>query len=170
MVGSKTWSTLASLLVNGQKTEHTTVKCSLVSLKPRERAGILVDKISQKNFRTIWMNTLFSLFTETAINIGYSCHLLTDDMTEVFKIEGESLESVQQAIEECKGKILGPEAAVSRMQSKDNSLKDVEVEVLSYKDNFVGEISQQAEVREILVVEWYRTVLTCQKTCDGATF
>ena len=109
------------------------------------------------------MNTLFSLFTETAINIGYSCHLLTDDMTKVFKIEGESLESVQQAIEECKGKILGPEAAVSRMQSKYNSLKDVEVEVLSYKDNFVGEISQQAEVREILVVEWYRTVLTCQQ-------
>ena len=108
------------------------------------------------------MNKFFLLFTETAINIGYSCHLLTDDMTEVFKIEGESLESVQQAIEECKGKILGPEAAVSRMQSKDNSLKDVEVEVLSYKDNFVGELSQQAEVREILVVEWYRTVLTCQ--------
>ncbi|KAJ7385268.1 Phospholipid-transporting ATPase ID [Desmophyllum pertusum] len=43
---------------------------------------------------------------ETAINIGYSCHLLTDDMTEVFTIDGETLESVQQAISEYKNKVM----------------------------------------------------------------
>ena len=87
-----------------------------------------------------------SFFTETAINIGYSCHLLTDDMKEVFTIDGETLESVQQAIHDCKHKIIG-DATVSRMQSKDNSLKDVEVEVISYKDNFTGEVSESTEVR-----------------------
>lgn len=81
---------------------------------------------------------------ETAINIGYSCHLLTDNMKNVFTIDGETFESVKQAIEEYKKEILG-EAPMSRMQSKDNSLKDVEVEVISYKDNYVGEISQAAE-------------------------
>ncbi|RMX58292.1 hypothetical protein pdam_00000236 [Pocillopora damicornis] len=81
---------------------------------------------------------------ETAINIGYSCHLLTDDMTEVFTIDGESLESVQRAISECKNKIKGGGvvgAPISRLQSKENSLKDVKVEVISYKDNYMGEKS-----------------------------
>ena len=89
----------------------------------------------------------FSFPTETAINIGYSCHLLTDDMTEVFTIDGESLESVQKAISECKNKILAG-APASRMQSKENSLKDVEVEVISYKDNYMGEISASTQVRK----------------------
>ncbi|XP_078379616.1 phospholipid-transporting ATPase ID-like isoform X2 [Oculina patagonica] len=69
---------------------------------------------------------------ETAINIGYSCHLLTDDMTEVFKIDGETLESVQQAISEYKDKILGG-ASASKPHGKENSLRDVDVEILSYK-------------------------------------
>lgn len=77
---------------------------------------------------------------ETAINIGYSCHLLTDDMTEVFKIDGESLESVQQAIRDHKAQISG-EGSISITRSKDNSLRDVEVEVISYRDNYIGELS-----------------------------
>lgn len=86
-----------------------------------------------------------SFFTETAINIGYSCHLLTDDMTEVFTIDGETLESVQQAISEYKNKVMGG-APASKMHSKENSLKDVEVEVISYKDNYMGEISSSTQV------------------------
>ena len=74
----------------------------------------------------------FLLFTETAINIGYSCHLLTDDMKEVFTIDGETLEAVKQAISECKNKVLG-EISASKLQNKENSLRDVDVEVLSYK-------------------------------------
>jgi hypothetical protein len=32
---------------------------------------------------------------ETAINIGYSCQLLTDDMNEVFIVDGQSYEEVE---------------------------------------------------------------------------
>ena len=31
-----------------------------------------------------------SLFTETAVNIGYSCRLLTEDIDETFTVDGES--------------------------------------------------------------------------------
>lgn len=33
---------------------------------------------------------------ETAINIGYSCRLLTEDMQEVFVVDGEKFEDVKQ--------------------------------------------------------------------------
>lgn len=87
---------------------------------------------------------------ETAINIGYSCHLLTDDMTEVFVIDGESLESVQQAIHDCKVKVLGenPGSSVSKLNHKDKSLKNVEVEVISYKTILDGELSAPAETKK----------------------
>ena len=90
----------------------------------------------------------FLFLTETAINIGYSCHLLTDNMTEVFIINGETLESVQQAIAEYKNKILGG-ASSTKTQSKENSLRDVDVEVVSYKsykDNPAGEIPASTQV------------------------
>jgi len=36
--------------------------------------------------------------TETAVNIGYSCKMLTDDMTEVFIISGHTVQSVRQEL------------------------------------------------------------------------
>lgn len=33
---------------------------------------------------------------ETAINIGYSCHLLTEDMQEVFVVDGEKFDDVKE--------------------------------------------------------------------------
>ena len=68
-------------------------------------------------------------------------------MTEVFIINGETLESVQQAIAEYKTKILGGASATK--PQKENSLRDVEVEVLShksFKDNPGGEISTSTQV------------------------
>lgn len=38
------------------------------------------------------------LHTETAVNIGYSCKMLTDDMTEVFIISGHTVQSVRQEL------------------------------------------------------------------------
>ncbi|KAG8010054.1 Phospholipid-transporting ATPase ID [Nibea albiflora] len=35
---------------------------------------------------------------ETAVNIGYSCKMLTDDMTEVFNITGHTVQSVRQEL------------------------------------------------------------------------
>ena len=37
--------------------------------------------------------------TETAINIGYSCKLLTDEMEEIYVIDGETEEEVLQQME-----------------------------------------------------------------------
>lgn len=71
-------------------------------------------------------------------------------MTEVFTIDGETLESVQQAISECKKKILGG-ASVSKIQSKENSLKDVDVEVISYRsltDNYTKEGPSSTQVKK----------------------
>lgn len=42
---------------------------------------------------------------ETAINIGYSCQLLTDDMAEVFIIDGGSHEEVERQLGKCRDSI-----------------------------------------------------------------
>ena len=39
-------------------------------------------------------------FTETAINIGYSCQLLTDEMEEVFVIDAEEKDEVLKQLED----------------------------------------------------------------------
>lgn len=41
---------------------------------------------------------IVSLHPETAVNIGYSCKMLTDDMTEVFIISGHTVQSVRQEL------------------------------------------------------------------------
>lgn len=41
---------------------------------------------------------MVSLHSETAVNIGYSCKMLTDDMTEVFIISGHTVQSVRQEL------------------------------------------------------------------------
>lgn len=43
---------------------------------------------------------------ETAINIGYSCKLLTDEMEEVFVVDGESFDDVKQQLTEARDKML----------------------------------------------------------------
>lgn len=42
-------------------------------------------------------NVLFS-FIETAINVGYSCQLLTDEMVDVFIVDASSYDEVQQQL------------------------------------------------------------------------
>lgn len=43
---------------------------------------------------------LFLIFmdTETAVNIGYSCQLLTDDLIDVFVVDGDSLDEVEKQL------------------------------------------------------------------------
>lgn len=84
---------------------------------------------------------------ETAINIGYSSHLLTDDMTEVFVFSGETLDSVQQELKEFSGKISSENRSspVSKISSNQNSLRDVGVEVISYKNSVSGKLLASAE-------------------------
>uniref|UniRef100_A0A3Q3J034 Phospholipid-transporting ATPase n=1 Tax=Monopterus albus TaxID=43700 RepID=A0A3Q3J034_MONAL len=53
----------------------------------------------------IWVLTGDKL--ETAMNIGYSCNMLRDDMNEVFVISGHTLVEVQQELRTAKEHILG---------------------------------------------------------------
>lgn len=48
-------------------------------------------------------NNIFILnsFTETAINIGYSCQLLTDDLTDVFVIDATTYDGVETQLTRC---------------------------------------------------------------------
>lgn len=77
----------------------------------------------------VWFGFLF--FIEIVINIGYLCYLFIDDMMEVFVINGEILEFVQQVIVEYKSKVLV--GVLEFKLQKVNSFRDVDVEVLLYK-------------------------------------
>uniref|UniRef100_A0A671NN79 Phospholipid-transporting ATPase n=1 Tax=Sinocyclocheilus anshuiensis TaxID=1608454 RepID=A0A671NN79_9TELE len=54
----------------------------------------------------IWVLTGDKL--ETAMNIGYSCNMLRDDMNEVFIISGHTMLEVQQELRMAKERIMGP--------------------------------------------------------------
>lgn len=41
---------------------------------------------------------LFYSYTETAINIGYSCQLLTDDLTDVFIVDATTYDGVENQL------------------------------------------------------------------------
>ena len=44
---------------------------------------------------------------ETAINIGYSCQLLTDDMVDIFIVDGQSEEEVELQLLKCRDSLRG---------------------------------------------------------------
>lgn len=46
------------------------------------------------------------LYTETAINIGYSCKLLTEEMEEVFVIDAEEMSEVQKQLTDARDRML----------------------------------------------------------------
>lgn len=45
---------------------------------------------------------LFVLSTETAVNIGFSCKLLTEDLSELFVVDGETEELVDEQLHNMK--------------------------------------------------------------------
>lgn len=45
------------------------------------------------------------MFLETAINIGYSCQLLTDELVDVFIVDGITMEEVEQQLKKFKESI-----------------------------------------------------------------
>ncbi|XP_071752711.2 phospholipid-transporting ATPase ID [Centroberyx gerrardi] len=77
----------------------------------------------------IWVLTGDKL--ETAMNIGYSCNMLRDDMNEVFVISGQTLLEVQQQLRSAKEQILG----LSRV----SSAGDVEKTDMSADDSVFEE-------------------------------
>lgn len=41
---------------------------------------------------------LLNIHTETAVNIGYSCQLLTDDLIDVFVVDGSTQDEVEKQL------------------------------------------------------------------------
>jgi hypothetical protein len=76
-------------------------------------------------------NFYFLFLSETAINIGYSCQLLTDEMEEVFIIDGEDEKSVWSSIREHMRKIRASSRANNSMENslsnEDNCVSHVEL-------------------------------------------
>uniref|UniRef100_H3C900 Phospholipid-transporting ATPase n=1 Tax=Tetraodon nigroviridis TaxID=99883 RepID=H3C900_TETNG len=77
----------------------------------------------------IWVLTGDKQDTETAVNIGYSCKMLTDDMAEVFIISGHTVQSVRQELRSACLGVFGDRAGelgnkLNLSKSQQNSLMD----------------------------------------------
>uniref|UniRef100_A0A8C7ZEC1 Phospholipid-transporting ATPase n=1 Tax=Oryzias sinensis TaxID=183150 RepID=A0A8C7ZEC1_9TELE len=59
------------------------------------------ETISKLNLADIKIWVLTGDKQETAVNIGYSCNMLRDDMTDVFVVSGHTLTEVQQQLRSC---------------------------------------------------------------------
>ncbi|XP_070763654.1 phospholipid-transporting ATPase ID [Enoplosus armatus] len=82
----------------------------------------------------IWVLTGDKL--ETAMNIGYSCNMLRDDMNEVFVISGHTLLEVQQQLRSAKERILG----LSRVSSAGDVEKtDMFADDLVFEETIIAE-------------------------------
>lgn len=46
----------------------------------------------------VWLINFDFGYTETAVNIGYSCHLLTDDLIDVFVVDGTTHDEVEKQL------------------------------------------------------------------------
>ncbi|XP_015198388.2 phospholipid-transporting ATPase ID-like isoform X1 [Lepisosteus oculatus] len=73
--------------------------------KLQEGVAATIACLTLSNIK-IWVLTGDKL--ETAMNIGYSCNMLRDDMSEVFIVSGHTALEVQQELRKVKERILGP--------------------------------------------------------------
>lgn len=77
----------------------TLVGATAIEDKLQDGVPECIANLSAANIK-IWVLTGDK--QETAINIGYSCQLLTDDMIEVFTIEGGEYDDVEQELLKCR--------------------------------------------------------------------
>ncbi|XP_019747722.1 phospholipid-transporting ATPase ID isoform X2 [Hippocampus comes] len=85
------------------------------------------DKLQEGVPETIALLSLANIKTwivtgdkqETAVNIGYSCKMLTDDMTQVFIISGHSVQRVKQELRRAR------EQMIALSQTKDGEREEV---------------------------------------------
>lgn len=57
--------------------------------------------IRQDKYRYVFTESVYmtlNSLTETAINIGYSCQLLTDEMADIFIIDGHTYDDVESQL------------------------------------------------------------------------
>uniref|UniRef100_A0A8C4Q0Q4 Phospholipid-transporting ATPase n=2 Tax=Eptatretus burgeri TaxID=7764 RepID=A0A8C4Q0Q4_EPTBU len=72
--------------------------------KLQEAVPETIAKLAMANIK-LWVLTGDK--QETAVNIGYSCNMLTDDMSEVFVVSGSSAQDVREELRHAKQRILG---------------------------------------------------------------
>lgn len=60
-----------------------------------------IDQL-RHNFVGFLQFFLFIPTIETAINIGYSCQLLTDDLVDVFVVDGTTMDEVEKQLRKFK--------------------------------------------------------------------
>ncbi|KAM9854797.1 phospholipid-transporting ATPase ID [Aulostomus maculatus] len=111
----------------------------------------------------IWVLTGDKL--ETAMNIGYSCNLLRDDMREVFVISGHTLVEVQQQLRSAKEHIL----RLSRVSSAGDVEKIEETIIAEYAlvingDSLAHALEPQLELSLLDVACLCKTVVCCRVT------
>ncbi|KAK3525638.1 hypothetical protein QTP70_002547 [Hemibagrus guttatus] len=122
----------------------------------------------------IWVLTGDKL--ETAMNIGYSCNMLRDDMNEVFIISGHSMLEVQQELRNAKKRIMGPNK--ERFTSgQDESKSDIYASDSVFEETIIAEYALiinghslahalEADLEQILleVACLCKTVICCRVT------
>ncbi|MBN3296332.1 AT8B2 ATPase, partial [Amia calva] len=89
--------------------------------KLQEGVAETIACLSLANIK-IWVLTGDKL--ETAMNIGYSCNMLRDDMNEVFIVSGHSALEVEQQLRKAKEQIVGPSREIGNGHT-DPEKKDV---------------------------------------------
>lgn len=81
---------------------------------------------------------------ETAINIGYSCQLLTDEFNEIFIIEGFEYEEVEEELRRCKEMMRKWE--LKNIKEKRNRLKSGGLSVISYSNTYQSSYNSGSKV------------------------
>nr|XP_014350662.1 PREDICTED: phospholipid-transporting ATPase ID-like isoform X2 [Latimeria chalumnae] len=121
-----------------------------------------IEKLSNAGIK-IWVLTGDK--QETAINIGYSCNMLHDEMKEVFVIEGNTREEVQEELRNARAKMkpetLEEEKIIIRQPMKKTRLLPEDTVTESYGIVINGHSLAHA-LEEHLELELLRTACMCK--------
>lgn len=128
---------------------------------------IFRDSLKQQKYVSI-----FSVFplAETAVNIGYSCKMLTDDMTEVFIINGHTVQSVRQELRSVYFIADLPKPLVffqHTRTSKDVHLDKkkfpkhawLEFQLLQRDQKKLWSVTDSARLKQMCDVQWYTSAI-----------
>ncbi|XP_062848850.1 phospholipid-transporting ATPase ID [Trichomycterus rosablanca] len=100
--------------------DMTLLGATAIEDKLQEGVAATIDLLSLANIK-IWVLTGDK--QETAVNIGYSCKMLTNSMTEVFIVNGHTVQSVRGDLRRARERMI--ESAHTRDSEKEVETKDL---------------------------------------------